>query len=163
MEANPGFGTKKKCPFSLNRGVAWKEVTNTKIMWKFFWDQILCPLNRGVPKGEVPSYHESVSINDISKVNVKVHSHFLTVGYCSYCTNINSPRSIHCISKFYHDTEVLRSKLQIFHNSIVPQFPEETWAQRKPNQNIEKWENFPCASCSWNEDKLLLCRPIGLF
>ena len=78
------------------------------------------------PKGEVPSYHESGSINDISKVNVKVHSHFLTVGYRLYCTNINSPRSIHCILKFYDDTKVLRSKLQIFHNSIVPQFPEET-------------------------------------
>ena len=49
MEVNPGFGTKKKGPFSLNRGVPSKEVTNTKIMWKFFWDQILCPLSRGVP------------------------------------------------------------------------------------------------------------------
>ena len=24
--------------------------------------------------------------------------------------------------------------MQILHNSIVSQFPEETWAQRKPNQ-----------------------------
>ena len=29
---NPGFGTQKKCPFLLNRGVPSIEVTNTKIM-----------------------------------------------------------------------------------------------------------------------------------
>ena len=39
--------------------------------------------------------------------------------------------------RFYHDSEVLRSKQQIFHNSIVSQFPEETRIQRKSNQ-IEK-------------------------
>ena len=34
---NPSFGTKKKCPSPLNRGVPSIE------------DQILCPLNGGVP------------------------------------------------------------------------------------------------------------------
>ena len=29
---------------------------------------------------------------------------------------------------------VFRDKLANFHNSIVSQFPEETWAQRKSNQ-----------------------------
>ena len=30
-----------------------------------------------------------------------------------------------------------------FYDSIVSQFPEETWAQRKPNQNVEIWpESF---------------------
>ena len=29
---NLGFGTQKKCPFPLNRGVPSIEVTNTKIM-----------------------------------------------------------------------------------------------------------------------------------
>ena len=36
----PGFG---------NRGVPSIEVANTKIMWTFLRDKILCPLNRGVP------------------------------------------------------------------------------------------------------------------
>ena len=48
---NPGFGTKKMCPFPLNRGVPSIEVTDT-----FFQDQIVvspewrCLLNRGGPK-----------------------------------------------------------------------------------------------------------------
>ena len=34
---------------------------------------------------------------------------------------------------------LLGQKLQFFHDSVVSQFPEETRAQRKPNQNnIEK-------------------------
>ena len=50
MEVKPwGFGAQKKCPFPLNRGVRSKEVTNTKIIWRFCRDQILCPLNEGVP------------------------------------------------------------------------------------------------------------------
>ena len=31
------------------------------------------------------------------------------------------------------DSEVLWSELQIFHDSIVSQFPEEIWVQRRPN------------------------------
>ena len=38
------------------------------------------------------------------------------------------------ILKFYHDSAALVSKLQMFQDSIASQFPEETWAQRKPNQ-----------------------------
>ena len=34
----------------------------------------------------------------------------------------------------WHDFEALGLKLQIFHYSIDSQFPEEVWAQRKPNQ-----------------------------
>ena len=46
---NLGFGTQKKCSFSLNRGVPSREVSlDTKNMWVFFRDQSLCPLNRGV-------------------------------------------------------------------------------------------------------------------
>ena len=41
--------TKESCAFPLNRGVPSIEVTNTKITWTFFRDQILCPLNGGVP------------------------------------------------------------------------------------------------------------------
>ena len=36
-------------------------------------------------------------------------------------------------------TQALGSKLQIFHDSIVSQFPEGTWAQRKTKPNAEKW------------------------
>ena len=44
------------------------------------------------------------------------------------------------VLKFEHDSEALGLKMQIFHDSIVLQFPEETWAQRKTNQMItEKW------------------------
>ena len=50
---SPSFGTQKKCPFPLNTGVPSIEVTNTKIMWTFFPDQILCPLNGGDPSIEV--------------------------------------------------------------------------------------------------------------
>ena len=39
-----------------------------------------------------------------------------------------------------------RDKLQIFHNSIVSHFPEETWAQRKPIQ-ILKNEQQASESC----------------
>ena len=45
---NPGFVTQKKCPFPLKRRVPTTEVKDTKIMWTFFRDQILCPLNGGV-------------------------------------------------------------------------------------------------------------------
>ena len=45
---NLGFGTHKKCPFPLSRGVPSIEVTDSKIMSTFFLDQILCPLNGGV-------------------------------------------------------------------------------------------------------------------
>ena len=40
-------------PFPLNRGVPSTEVTNIKVMWTFFQDQILCALNGGVPRIEV--------------------------------------------------------------------------------------------------------------
>ena len=43
----------QKCPFPLYRGVTSLELTNTMIMWTFFWRQILCPLNGGVPWIEV--------------------------------------------------------------------------------------------------------------
>ena len=33
--------------------------------------------------------------------------------------------------------------MQIFHNSIISQIPEETWAQAKPNQ---MWKNDQKAS-----------------
>ena len=42
-------GSRKRGSFPLNRGVSSTEVTNIKIMWTFFRDQILCPLNGGVP------------------------------------------------------------------------------------------------------------------
>ena len=48
-KSKPGFGTQKTCPFPLNRGVPSTEETDSKIMWTFFRDQILCPLNGGVP------------------------------------------------------------------------------------------------------------------
>ena len=46
---NLGFRTQKKCPFPLNRGVPSIQVTNTRIMWISFRDQILCPLHGYVP------------------------------------------------------------------------------------------------------------------
>ena len=46
---NPGFGTQKKCFFPLNKSILSVEVTNTKILWTFFRDQILSPLNGAVP------------------------------------------------------------------------------------------------------------------
>ena len=35
-------------PSGLNRDVSSIAVTDTKIMWMFFWEQSLCPLNEGV-------------------------------------------------------------------------------------------------------------------
>ena len=49
MEVKTGLWDPQKCPFPLNRGVLSIEVTDTKIMRTFFWDQLLCPLNGGVP------------------------------------------------------------------------------------------------------------------
>ena len=48
--SNPSFGSQKTCFFTLNRGVPSIEVTDTKIIRTFLRDQILWPLNRGVPK-----------------------------------------------------------------------------------------------------------------
>ena len=48
---NPGFRTKKTCPFPLNRGVPSIKVTGIKIMWTSFPDQILCPLYGAVTQG----------------------------------------------------------------------------------------------------------------
>ena len=48
---NPGFRTKKTCPFPLNRGVPSIKVTDIKIMWTSFPDQILCPLYGAVTQG----------------------------------------------------------------------------------------------------------------
>ena len=47
--SNQGFGTQKTCSFPLNRGVSTIEGTHTKFMRTFFWDQILCPFNGGIP------------------------------------------------------------------------------------------------------------------
>ena len=38
------------------------------------------------------------------------------------------------ISVFKHGSEAFGSKLQIFQVSFVPQFPKETWIQRKQHQ-----------------------------
>ena len=46
---NLGFGTHKMCPFSLNGGVPLIGATDTRIIWVFFQDQSLCPLNEAVP------------------------------------------------------------------------------------------------------------------
>ena len=40
-ELHLGFGTKKTCPFPLNRGVPSIEATDTKIIRTLFRDQIL--------------------------------------------------------------------------------------------------------------------------
>ena len=48
---NPGFRTKKTCPFPLNRGVPSIQVTDIKITWTSFSDQILCPLYGVVTQG----------------------------------------------------------------------------------------------------------------
>ena len=40
-------------PSGLNRDVSSIAVTDTKIMWMFFWEQSLCPLNEGVSWIEV--------------------------------------------------------------------------------------------------------------
>ena len=45
MGIKPRFGTQKKCPFPLNRGVPLLEVTNTMIMRTFSGTKVLCPLN----------------------------------------------------------------------------------------------------------------------
>ena len=54
MEVKSGFRDPKKVPLSLDRGVPLIETTNTKIIWTFLRDQILCPLNVGVPWKAVP-------------------------------------------------------------------------------------------------------------
>ena len=59
---NPGFGTKKECSFPLNTSSYLEvcpsiEVTDSKIMWTFFREQIMfvSPEWR-CPKGQVPLY-----------------------------------------------------------------------------------------------------------
>ena len=49
MEVKTVLWDPQNCPFPLNRGVLSIEVTDTKIMGTFFGDQLLCPLNGGVP------------------------------------------------------------------------------------------------------------------
>ena len=60
--------------------------------------------------------------------------------YNSGDSTIEFPGTQNCSEMEKWISETLGTKLQTFHNSIVLQFPEETWAQRKPNQIIiEKW------------------------
>ena len=54
-ELHLGFGTKKTCPFPLNRRVPSIEATDTKIIGTLFRDQILGPLNRDVAKSRLPA------------------------------------------------------------------------------------------------------------
>ena len=82
MKANLVFKAQKNCPFSLNKGVPSIEVIDTKIMWKFFLEQILCLLNRVVPKERFLCIMKVVQSHHISEVNANVHVHFPIVGYC---------------------------------------------------------------------------------
>ena len=70
---NPGFGTQKKCFFPLNKSIPSVEVTNTKILWTFFRDQILSPLNGAVPWIEV-SQRRSSTVLSIWKRKLTVSS-----------------------------------------------------------------------------------------
>ena len=45
-------------------------------------------------------------------------------------------RTFHLTVWYRLDFKAFGSKLQFFHHSIVSQFAEDTWAQRKPNQII---------------------------
>ena len=66
-----GFGTQKKSPFPLNRDVPSIEVADTKITRAFFRDQILCPLNGGVPWKEVSQRRGSAVFKNIVRVQNK--------------------------------------------------------------------------------------------
>ena len=84
---NLGFRTQKKCPFPLNRGVPSIQVTNTRIMWTFFRDQILCPLNGCVPWIEVSQRRGSNVVCHItehvaSQFVVYGGSYFLRISFC---------------------------------------------------------------------------------
>ena len=79
-KSNPGFGTQKTCAFLLNRGVPSIEVTDTKIMWTFFRDQILCPLNGGVSWIDVPQKRVSTVF---SKGKGTHHSYPMPINICS--------------------------------------------------------------------------------
>lgn len=60
MEINLDFGTHKKSPFPLKRGVSSiKQVTNTKIMRTFIRDKnfVSPEWGGGSPKEEVPLYY----------------------------------------------------------------------------------------------------------
>ena len=54
VKTNPGFRTQKTCSFLSNQGVPSTEITDTKIIWTFSRDQILCALNWGVLWIEMP-------------------------------------------------------------------------------------------------------------
>ena len=54
--------------------------------------------------------------------------------YNSGDSTIEFPGTQNCSEMEKYISETLGTKLQTFHNSIVSQFPEETWAQRKQNQ-----------------------------
>ena len=47
MEVKTDFQDPEKGPFPRNRGVLLIEVTDTKIMWKFFCEQLLGPVIGG--------------------------------------------------------------------------------------------------------------------
>ena len=89
IEGKPGFQgpeklslfLKQRCPF--NRSNRYKNYVEVFLGPNFLSAEQRCP------KTKVPLYYESDSINHISKVNANVHVHFLTIGYCQYCTNMN--------------------------------------------------------------------------
>ena len=84
---NPGFGTQKKCFFPLNKSIPSIEVTNTKILWTFFRDQILSPLNGAVPWIEV-SQRRGSTVLSIWKRKLTVSSgikYFLRRPFVQLC------------------------------------------------------------------------------
>ena len=58
-------------PFPLNRDVPSIEVADTKITRAFFRDQILCPLNGGVPGKEMSQRRGSTVFKNIVHVQNK--------------------------------------------------------------------------------------------
>lgn len=69
MGINLDFGTNKKSPFPLKRGVSSKEftLTNTKIMRTFIRDKNFVSPEWGCSKGEVPLYYELLKTFETKK------------------------------------------------------------------------------------------------
>ena len=75
----------------------------------------------------------------------------------SLCESLLVPVSV-LLQNRPRDSKALGLRLQIFHDSIVSQFPKETWVQRKPNQikkNDQKaWESRYNFDISWAIESL---------
>ena len=93
---------------TLKKGVPSVKVTDIKIMWlTFFQDQILCPLNGGIPWIEVPNRRYSMHCNIYYFVQIQV---IFEKEEVTAMKTFGDPGMIHCNSLFHRWLNCINTK-----------------------------------------------------